>query len=165
MLRADLAPLKAERAAAMAEAPGDSTGLLIRQYQGAQALPVYKVDTGLLSLFSELRAHEKQAAEELGQWRRRASHRRGWASAITRRMNAGRHRRTAVKRAVQEKKPGVMHRLYQTRIRRRPRVRHRNRAGRGWRQRNHATAGRGARDRCSMAKREADEKAVRDAAA
>ena len=68
MLRAGLASLKAERAAAMADVPGGSTGFLIRQYQGAHAMPVYKVDTGLLSLLSELRAIEKQAAEELGQW-------------------------------------------------------------------------------------------------
>ena len=32
------------------------------------ALPVYKVDRGLLSLLGEVWAHEKQAAEELGQW-------------------------------------------------------------------------------------------------
>jgi len=63
-LRAGVAQLMTERGADMAEAPGGSTGLLVRQYQGAQAMPVYKVDTGLL--LSELRAHEKQAAEELG---------------------------------------------------------------------------------------------------
>jgi hypothetical protein len=44
-------------------------GLLVRRYQGAQALPVCKVDTDLLSLVSELRAPERQAAEESGQWR------------------------------------------------------------------------------------------------
>jgi hypothetical protein len=42
------------------------TGLLVRQYQGGA--PVYKVDTGLVSLIGQLLAHEKQAAEELGQW-------------------------------------------------------------------------------------------------
>lgn len=52
----------------MAETPGGASGLLVRQYHGAVALPVYKVDTALLSLLSELRAHERQAAEELGQW-------------------------------------------------------------------------------------------------
>ena len=57
-----------ERGGDMAEAPGGSTGLLVRQHQGALAMPVYTVDTGLLSLLSELRAIEKQAAEELGQW-------------------------------------------------------------------------------------------------
>ena len=30
--------------------------------------PVCDVDPGLLSLLAELRAHKKQAAEELGQW-------------------------------------------------------------------------------------------------
>jgi hypothetical protein len=54
----------------MAEAPGGRTGLFVRQYQcGALALPVYKVDTGLVSLLSELRAHEQQAATELEQWK------------------------------------------------------------------------------------------------
>jgi hypothetical protein len=32
-------------------------------------MPVYKVDTGLLSLLSECGSHEKQAAVEMGQWR------------------------------------------------------------------------------------------------
>jgi len=67
-LRADLATLKAERAAAMADVPGGKTGLLVCQYQTAMALPVYRVDTGLISLYSQLLAIEKQAAEELGQW-------------------------------------------------------------------------------------------------
>jgi hypothetical protein len=30
---------------------------------------IYKVDTGLVSLLSELRAHEQQAATELEQWK------------------------------------------------------------------------------------------------
>ena len=66
MLRAGIAQLMIERAADMAEAPGGGTGLLVRQYQGGA--PVYKVDTGLVSLIGQLLAHEKQAAEELGQW-------------------------------------------------------------------------------------------------
>jgi hypothetical protein len=45
---------------------GGATGLLLKDYKGKDAdQPVYKVDTRLLA---ELRAHEKQAAEELGQW-------------------------------------------------------------------------------------------------
>lgn len=45
---------------------GGTTGLLVKDYKGRNAdQPIYKVDTGLLE---ELRAHEKQAAEELGQW-------------------------------------------------------------------------------------------------
>ena len=38
---------------------------------GPPALPVYKVDCGLVALLAELRALEKQAAEELGQWTER----------------------------------------------------------------------------------------------
>jgi len=69
MLRAGIAQLMVERAADMAAAPGGGTGLLVRHYQGgALAKPVYKVDTGLVSLIGQLLAHEKQAAEELGQW-------------------------------------------------------------------------------------------------
>ena len=50
-----------------ASVPGGSTGLLTKDYKGKQAdTPVYKVDTALLS---ELRAHERQAAEELNQWK------------------------------------------------------------------------------------------------
>ena len=57
-----------ERAASpdFAEVPGRTTGLLVKDYKGKAAdTLVYKVDTGLLA---ELRNHEKQAAEELGQW-------------------------------------------------------------------------------------------------
>jgi hypothetical protein len=52
-------------------APGADTGLLVRTWKqigsGASAVTVeeYQVDTGLLK---ELREHEKQAAQELGQW-------------------------------------------------------------------------------------------------
>ena len=68
-LRAAIAQLMTERAADMAEVPGGGSGLLVRQYQGgALAKPVYKVDTGLVALIGQLLAHEKQAAEELGQW-------------------------------------------------------------------------------------------------
>src|SRR5450432_4783248 len=57
-----------ERAASpdFAGVPGGTTGLLMKDYKGKDAdTPVYKVDAGLLA---ELRNHEKQAAEELGQW-------------------------------------------------------------------------------------------------
>ncbi|MEN6537690.1 MAG: hypothetical protein ABFD89_28820 [Bryobacteraceae bacterium] len=56
-----------ERGVEMAgECAGGASGLLARDYKGKDATtPVYKVDTGLLS---ELREHEKQAAQELGQW-------------------------------------------------------------------------------------------------
>jgi len=55
------------RAAEMADVPGGETGLLVRDYKGKDAAtPVYRVDTRLLA---ELRAHERQAAEELGRWK------------------------------------------------------------------------------------------------
>lgn len=52
-------------------AGGGNTGLLVRQVKGAgsgeafRLIEEYAVDTGLLK---ELREHEKQAAQELGQW-------------------------------------------------------------------------------------------------
>lgn len=48
-------------------APGSDTGLLVRTYKPGKYKTVeeYRVDVGLAA---ELRAHEKQAAEELGQW-------------------------------------------------------------------------------------------------
>jgi len=61
-LRAAIAQLLTERAADMAEVPGGGTGLLVRQYQGGA--PIYKVDTGLVSLIGQLLAQEKQAAED-----------------------------------------------------------------------------------------------------
>ena len=62
-----------ERAAdpSMAEIPGGKTGLIVRQIKtvgsgaGMKVLPEYVIDAGLLK---ELRAHEQQAAQELGQW-------------------------------------------------------------------------------------------------
>jgi hypothetical protein len=61
-----------ERAEEMdGETPGGGTGLLVRQIKSVGAGPLarevteYAVDTGLLR---ELREHEKQAAQELGQW-------------------------------------------------------------------------------------------------
>lgn len=63
----------AERGAAkeMAKVPGGRTGLLVRTVKGLgtgdnfRTVEEYEVDTGLLR---ELREHEKQAAQELGQW-------------------------------------------------------------------------------------------------
>ena len=54
-----------------ANAPGGSTGLLVRTLkkigsgEDAELVEEFAVDTGLLR---ELREHEKQAAQELGQW-------------------------------------------------------------------------------------------------
>ena len=48
-------------------APGAKTGLLVRTYKPGKfrVLEEYRFDAALVA---ELRAHEKQAAEELGQW-------------------------------------------------------------------------------------------------
>ena len=65
----------AERAATMAdEAPGTSTGLMVRQTKiqssgdGVTIVKEYSVDTALIR---EIRALEEQAAKELGQWAER----------------------------------------------------------------------------------------------
>jgi DNA-binding protein H-NS len=63
----------AERAVApiMQGVPGGETGLMVRTVKGVgkgddfQLIDLYEVDVGLLK---ELREHEKQAAQELGQW-------------------------------------------------------------------------------------------------
>lgn len=63
----------AERAAdqEVQEVPGGKTGLLVRNVKSvgkgedAKLIDLYEVDTALLK---ELRDHEKQAAQELGQW-------------------------------------------------------------------------------------------------
>lgn len=67
-----------ERAEEMeGECPGGGTGLLVRQYKAigsgeyAEKVTEYQVDTGLLK---EMRAHEQQAAQELGQWLDRQVH-------------------------------------------------------------------------------------------
>jgi predicted DNA-binding protein YlxM (UPF0122 family) len=55
----------------MQPVPGGPTGLLVHTVKGVgrgedfQLIDLYEVDTGLLN---ELRQHEKQAAQELGQW-------------------------------------------------------------------------------------------------
>ncbi|MDE2102873.1 MAG: helix-turn-helix domain-containing protein [Patescibacteria group bacterium] len=61
----------------MAAVPGGTTGLLVKTLKiigvgkDAQAVEEYTVDTGLLK---ELREHEKQAAQELGQWTEKREH-------------------------------------------------------------------------------------------
>lgn len=55
----------------MQEIPGGKTGLLVHNVksvgygENSERVDLYEVDTGLLQ---ELRQHEKQAAQELGQW-------------------------------------------------------------------------------------------------
>jgi hypothetical protein len=64
------------RAIEHAKVPGGDTGLLVRKLknlgsgENARIVEEYEVDTGFLS---EVRATEKQAAEELGQWTERKS--------------------------------------------------------------------------------------------
>ena len=68
-----------ERAASsdMRAVPGGKTGLLAHDVKSiggggnAERVDVYEVDTGLLK---ELREHEKQAAQELGQWVDKMAH-------------------------------------------------------------------------------------------
>jgi len=75
-LRDALECLTEERGAALAdEAPGGSTGLLIKRYSQGQA--IYMVDMRVLALIRLLLKHEKRAAEELGQWGEKTSPDRG----------------------------------------------------------------------------------------
>ena len=72
-LRVGLDLILGQRGADMADLPGGASGL-VRDYKGKVAdTVVYKVDTGLLA---ELRGHERQAAEELGQWKTRVEERK-----------------------------------------------------------------------------------------
>lgn len=68
-IRAAIQCITAERGADMADIPGGSSGFYARDYKGKDAdQAVYRIDTGLIALFAELRAIERQAAGELGQW-------------------------------------------------------------------------------------------------
>jgi len=59
-----------KRGAEMADLPGGASGLLVRSYKGKEAdRLVTRIDPGVISLVAELRGHERQAAEELGQWK------------------------------------------------------------------------------------------------
>jgi hypothetical protein len=55
-----------QRGAGMTDVPGGPSGLLFRDSRG-----VVRVDSGLVSMLGELRAHEQQAAQELSQWQTR----------------------------------------------------------------------------------------------
>jgi hypothetical protein len=71
-LRSGLQRLLRERAKDMADVPGGQSGLLCREFKGKDAeKEIFRVDPGLVALLAELRAHERQAAEELGQWEQR----------------------------------------------------------------------------------------------
>lgn len=66
----------AERGESMKGVPGGTTGLLVKKLKkigsgdDSELVEEYAVDTGLLS---ELREHERQAAQELGQWINRSN--------------------------------------------------------------------------------------------
>jgi hypothetical protein len=54
----------------MAGILGGATGLLCKDYKGKEADQlVTKIDPGVMALSAELRALERQAAEELAQWK------------------------------------------------------------------------------------------------
>jgi len=61
----------------MQDVAGGDTGLLVHNVksigsgENAERVDLYEVDTGLLK---ELREHEKQAAQELGQWMEKVDH-------------------------------------------------------------------------------------------
>jgi hypothetical protein len=69
-LRAGLDRLLDERGADMAGLPGGSTGLLLRKYKGKKAdRLVTRIDPAIIRLIAELLQHERQAAQEMGQWK------------------------------------------------------------------------------------------------
>jgi hypothetical protein len=69
-LRANLDLILIQRGADMADLPGGASGILRRDYKGRRADQlVTRIDLGVVSLVAELRGHERQAAEELGQWK------------------------------------------------------------------------------------------------
>ena len=76
-LRAGLDRILDQRDADMADLPGGASGLLVRDYKGKKAdRLVTRIDPGVVSLFAELRGHERQAAEELEQWKARREERK-----------------------------------------------------------------------------------------
>jgi hypothetical protein len=59
-----------QRGADMADVPGGASGLLMRDYKGKEGdRLVSRIDPALVSLLAELRSLERQAAEELDQWK------------------------------------------------------------------------------------------------
>jgi hypothetical protein len=54
----------------VADVPGGASGLLVRDYKGKEAdRLVSRIDPGVVSVLAELRSLERQAAEELEQWK------------------------------------------------------------------------------------------------
>jgi hypothetical protein len=67
-LRAGLDLTLDQRGADMADLPGGASGLPVRDCRGKAAdRLVTRIDPGVVSLVAELRAHERQAAEEVEQ--------------------------------------------------------------------------------------------------
>ncbi len=61
----------------MVDVPGGDSGLLVRDDRGKEAdRLVTRIDSGVVSLLMELRGHERQAAEELGQGKTRVEERK-----------------------------------------------------------------------------------------
>jgi len=72
-LRSALDLLLDQRGADMADIPGGASGILYRDYKGTTGQMVTRIDPGVVSLVGTLLAHERQAAEELAQWKARVS--------------------------------------------------------------------------------------------
>jgi Terminase small subunit len=69
-LRSGLDLILDQRGAEMAHISGGGSGMLCVDYKGKEAdVPVVRIDPGIVAVVAELRAHEKQAAEELEQWK------------------------------------------------------------------------------------------------
>jgi len=69
-LRWNLDLILDQRGADMVDVPGGASGLLVRGYKGKEAdRLVTRIDPGVVSRVAELRGHERQAAEELEQWK------------------------------------------------------------------------------------------------
>jgi hypothetical protein len=66
-----------QRVADMADLSGGASGLLVRDCKGKETdRLVTRIAPSVVSLVSELRGHERQAAEELGQWKTRVEGRK-----------------------------------------------------------------------------------------
>src|ERR1035437_5034972 len=66
-----------QRGADMADLPGGASGMLVRGYKGKEAdLVVTGIEPGVVSLVAEQGGHERQAAEELGEWKTRGEERK-----------------------------------------------------------------------------------------
>ena len=100
-LRSALERLLTERAIDMANVPGGASGLLCREFKGKGGeKETWRVDAGLVALLAELRALERQAAEELGQWAEKKE--KNAPIDIGERLEAGRKRALAKMKELEE---------------------------------------------------------------